>query len=274
MEKPYFWFSRSCQTSTIVFSFTHTLHKLFCYPQFLNSTEKRTHLAAKMSEEGPRNRKERRKAAKESGKVMEPPTSEPKIRMAQPDRSGPKSKTLMDLYEEKKSLLEHGQPFDKKYEDGLVRDESGNILEAGLGDDEPIGPMGNATFWSVSLAMVHFTLDVLVYNQYRQEMEWWPIFQRTFTILPVLFLLVLTMQSETASRFPMAKQFLFLGIAIVAGCYTIHVSNVYGYYNVMKQTPPLGTLWLWSVIEMKLAFAAASVVIDVGFLWLGGYSAF
>ena len=227
-----------------------------------------------MSDEGPRNRKERRKAAKETGKPIAAPISEPKLKMAQPDRSGPKSKTLLDLYEEKKSLLEHGQPFDTKPNDSLAMDEGGNILEAGLGDDEPIGPVGNAVFWSVSLAMFHFTLDVLVYNQYRQEIEWWPISQRTFTILPVLFLLVLMTRSETASRFSTARQIMFLSIAIGAGCYTIHVTNRFGYYAVMKQTPPLGTLWLWSVIEMKLAFAAASLVIDVGYLWWKGYSVF
>lgn len=227
-----------------------------------------------MSEEGPRNRKERRAAAKESGKVMEPPTSTPKIKMEKPDCSKPKSKTLMDLYDEKKALLEQGQPFDKKYEDGLPRDEGGNILEAGLGEGEPIGPVGNAIFWATSLTMIHFTLDVLVYNQYRQEIEWWDIVQRTVTILPVLFLLVFTMQSKTALRFPMARQILFLMIALGAGCYTIHAANRYGYYAVMKQTPPLGTLWIWSVIEMKLAFAVLSVVVDLGFLWWKGYSAF
>ena len=227
-----------------------------------------------MGEEEPRNRKERRQAARKSGKAVEPATSTPNIKMAQPDRSGPKSKTLLDLYEEKKSLLEHGQPFDSKYEDGLARDEGGNILEAGLGDGEPIGPVGNAIFWSISLAMIHFTLDVLVYNQYRQDLEWWPIFQRTFTILPILFLLMVTMQSKTASSFPTARQVLFLAIAIGAGCYTIHVANRYGYYAVMKQTPPLGTLWIWSVVEMRLTFAALSVVVDLGFLWWKGYSAF
>jgi hypothetical protein len=227
-----------------------------------------------MSEEGPRNRKERRAAARESGKPLAAPTQTPKFKLAQPDRSGPKSKTLLDLYEEKKTLLEHGQPFDKKHEDGLVRDEGGNILEAGLGDDEPIGPIGNAVFWAMSLGMVHFTLDVLVYNQYRQEIDWWDIVVRFFTILPVLWLLIFTMQSQTASRFPLAKQILFFVISIAAGCYTIHAANRYGYYAVMKQTPPLGTLWVWSVVEMTLPFATASVAIDIGFLWLGGYEAF
>lgn len=227
-----------------------------------------------MSDEGPRNRKERRAAAKQSGKPVEAPTSTPKFKMAQPDRSGPKSKTLLDLYEEKKSLLEHGQPFDAKHEDGQVRDEGGNILEAGLGDDEPIGPIGNAIFYAVSLSMVHFTLDVLVYNQYRQDIEWGDIFKRTLTVFPVLFLLIYTLKSETATRFDAVRQIFFMAAAIAAGCYTIHVANAYGYYAVMKRCPPLGTLWIWSVVEMRLPYALASLLIDGGYMWLKGYSAF
>lgn len=226
----------------------------------------------RMSDEGPRNRRERRAAAKGSGKPLLPPSSQPKFRMAQPDRSKPKGATLLDLYEEKKSLLDHGQPFDPVYQDGQVRDEGGNILEAGLGDGEPIGPAGNAFFWSVCLTMLHFTLDVLVYNQYRQDIEWKEIVQRTFTVLPVLFVLVYMMRSQFASRFATAKQILFLTFAVGTGCYTIHVTNRYDYFAVMKQAPPLGTLWVWSVIEMDLWFAAASIVVDVGYLWWKGYS--
>jgi hypothetical protein len=227
-----------------------------------------------MDEEAPRNRKERRAAARQSGKPMEAPTTAPRMKMAQPDRSKPQSKTYMDLYEEKKALLVQGQPFDSKYEDGKVRDEGGNILEAGLADDDPIGPVGNAIFWSDCLAMVHFTLDVLVYSQYRQDIEWGEIFPRTFTIAPILFFLVYTLNTETANRFGLIRQVFFLLVGVVAGCYTIHVANRFGYYAVMKQCPPLGTLWIWSVIEMRLAFAAASVAINAGFMWFQGYSAF
>lgn len=211
-------------------------------------------------------------AARESGKPMAAPTSAPNIKLSQPDRSKPSSKTLLDLYEEKKALLEQGQPFDPKYEDGLIRDEGGNILEAGLGDGEPIGPLGNAFFWSVVLGMLHFTLDVLVYSQYRQEIEWPPIFRRTATILPVLFFLVYILRSETASRYPKLKQAFFLVVSVAAGCYTIRVANMYDYYAVMKQAPPLGVLWIWSVVEMELPFAAASVVVDLVYLWWKGYS--
>ncbi|KAK3048773.1 hypothetical protein LTR09_009885 [Extremus antarcticus] len=227
---------------------------------------------------GPRNRKERRAAARQSGQPISPPSSTPKLKMTQPDRSGPKSKTFMDIYEEKKHLLDAGQPFDPKHTDGLARNESGNILNVGLNsgndDDEPIGPVGNAVLWALTLSMIHFTLDVLVYSQYRQEIEWAEIFKRTGVVLPILFLVVLVMRSSIAVRFQLAQQVFYLGVAVAAGCYTIHAANRYGYYAVMKRCPPLGTLWIWSVIEMDLPWAAASVGVDMGFLWWKGYSFF
>lgn len=209
---------------------------------------------------------------------MAPPTKEPKIKMAQPNRSKPSNKTLLDLYEDKKALLNQGQPFDAKYEDGKARDEGGNILEAGLSspddDDEPIGPLGQAVFWTVLLGMLHFTLDVLVYNQYAQEINWPAIWGRTFTMLPILFLLIFMLRSETAERFANVRQVFYLAMAVGAGCYVIHAANVYDYFAVMKQAPPLGTLWIWSVIEMKLTFAAASVLANIGYLWWKGFTMF
>jgi len=225
--------------------------------------------------EQPRNRRERRAAAKQSNKPIESPTSTPKIKLAQPDRSGPKSKTLLDLVEERKHLLEKGQPFAKQHSDGLARDETGNILEAGLGGEgEPIGPIGEAVFWAVCLAMFHFTLDVLTFNQYRQEVEWGPIWKRTATVLPILWLLIYVMRSPTARKVEVARQIFFLVVGVGAGCYTIHVGNVYDYYAVMKQAPPLGTLWVWSVIEMKLPYALAGVALNLGYMYYQGYGVF
>jgi len=227
-----------------------------------------------MGDKNPQNRKERRAAAKESGQPVAPPSSTPKLKLQQPDRSAPKSKTLLDLYDEQKSLIEQGDPFDKRYEDGAVRDERGNILEPGTEDDDPIGPIGNALLWTISLGMIHFTLDVLVFNQYRQGIEWSEIGWRTLTVLPVLFFLIYTMSTPTALRFPLAKQLLFFVIGISAGCYVIYAANKYDYYAVMKQAPPLGTLWIWSVIEMDLPFAAVSCAANLGYMWYKGYSAF
>ncbi|GAB7357894.1 hypothetical protein MBLNU230_g0062t1 [Neophaeotheca triangularis] len=228
------------------------------------------------------NRKERRRAARESGKPMAPGTSTPKIKLEQPDRSGPKAKTLMEIADEKRELLEQGQPFEKQQGDGLARDENGKILEtgdgsvfeAGLGEGEPIGPLGQSIFYALVGSMLHFTLDVLVFSQYRQEIQWDAISKRTATILPVLFFLIYIVRTETAERFPKTKQVFFFVVAIIAGCHLITVGNTKDYYAVMKRAPPIGTLWLWSVVEMDLGTAFASVVIDFGYMWWKGYTAF
>ncbi|KJX95073.1 hypothetical protein TI39_contig4134g00036 [Zymoseptoria brevis] len=227
-----------------------------------------------MSEETPKNRKERRAAAKETGKPVEPPTSTPKLKLGQPDRSKPKEKTLLDIYEEKRELLSQGRPFDARYEDGLPRGESGNILDVGLGETDPMGPFGDAVFWSVSLAMVHFTLDVLVYNQYAQEIVWPAIWQRSGTMLPILFLVIYMLRSDLARRLGIIRQLFFLVVGVAAGCYMIHAGNKHQYFAVMKQAPPLGTLWIYSVLEMDLLFAMGSLLLNAGFLLWGEYSFF
>jgi hypothetical protein len=67
-------------------------------------------------------------------------------------------------------------------------------------------------------------------------------------------------------------QFLFFVASVTAGCYLIYISNTFGYYAVMKQAPPIGCLWIWSVIELDLVAAAASLLCCIGFLKLGGYA--
>ena len=193
--------------------------------------------------------------------------------MAQPDRSGPKTKTLYEIADERTALLRKGQPFDAKHADGLARDENGNILAAADSDDV-IGPLGEAVFLTSSLAMVHFTLDGLVYHQYKQEIEWGPIFRRTGTVFPVLLLLIYLLHTQTAKRLDAVRQVFYFATAVAAGCFMIHVGNQGGYFAVMKQAPPLGTLWIWAVIEMDVWWAVPSMAVNAGFLVSKGYSIF
>ena len=215
----------------------------------------------------PRNRKERRAAAKESGTKFTPMDYASQIPMLQPDRSGPKSRTLFDLAEERQAQMDAGQPFNKHFQ----VDDQGRILDE---PSDPLGPVGDAIFFNLTLAMLHFTLDVLCYSQYRQDIEWAPIAKRTATVLPVLFFVTYSLRSELANRFSTAKQVLCAIMGAAAGCYLIYIGNTYSYYAVMKQAPPVGVLWVFSVIEMGLPYAVASLSVNVAFLWLRGYTVF
>ena len=93
-----------------------------------------------------------------------------KIKLAHPDRSGPdpSQETLLEIAE-KRGLLKAQQDT----EEGL--DESGEPL---------VGRLGESILWSISLTMLHFTLDVLVANQYAVAIKWPALFARTAQAFP------------------------------------------------------------------------------------------
>jgi hypothetical protein len=93
-----------------------------------------------------------------------------KIKLARPDRSGPdpSQETLLEIAE-KRGLLKAQQAA----EDGL--DESGEPL---------VGRLGESILWSISLTMLHFTLDVLVAHQYAVEVKWPTLISRGAQAFP------------------------------------------------------------------------------------------
>ncbi|KAF2276338.1 uncharacterized protein EI97DRAFT_35890 [Westerdykella ornata] len=221
------------------------------------------------------NRKERRAAAK-SASVKErvstasgfEPTTEidengVEYLLRHPDRSGPKGKTLFELAEERQRELDKRNPHKRP----RVSDE---IPEP----EEPIGPLGDAILYSITLATLHLTLDVIVYSQYREEVVWSEIAQRAGTALPIFFLLVYILHVDFSRRLPTLRNLFFFVVSVVAGCYMVYSGNVNGYFFVMKTAPPIGALWIWSVVEMDLAYAATSCVAVVGYLWWNGFDAF
>lgn len=206
-----------------------------------------------------------------------------KIKLAHPDRSGPdpSQETLLEIAE-KRGLLKAQQ----EAEGGL--DESGDPL---------VGRLGESILWSISLTMLHFTLDVLVANQYAVAIKWPALFARTAQAFPsrlqtsiarptltdpVILLLFYSFHSHPSPPIflprlsprtqPLLHQVFFFISSVAAGCYLIYITNMHGYYAVMKQAPPLGCLWIWSVIELDIFWATGSLIFCGLFLKFGGYS--
>ncbi len=91
----------------------------------------------------------------------------PKIPLSQPDRSGPSTtqQTLLDIAEQRGILKDYsGKPDTASFE-SRVR---------GNDDAEPlVGRLGESVLWSISLTMLHFTLDVLISHQYGADSIVW-----------------------------------------------------------------------------------------------------
>ncbi|KAG9240347.1 hypothetical protein BJ878DRAFT_297639 [Calycina marina] len=193
------------------------------------------------------------------------------IKLKQPNRLGqdPSRKTLIDIAEER-----------RLFQQAAI--QNGNT-PANLDDEDSlVGRLGESIFWSLSLSMLHFTLDVLVSHQYAVDISWPVIAGRAAHAFPIIFLLIYSLHPHNSPPIllprlppriqPTLHQILFFSGAIFAGCYLIHISNTYGYYAVMKQAPPIGCLWIWSVIELDVQWAASSLIFCAVFLKYGGYS--
>ncbi|POS73984.1 hypothetical protein DHEL01_v207623 [Diaporthe helianthi] len=208
------------------------------------------------------------------------------IKLKQPDRSGPTDKTLLDIANER-NLFKQAAAKERqnKRQNGEAVGEDDD--EDDDDNDEGLSPgaerLLETLLYSVSLAMLHLTLDVLVQQQYAMDMEWFKIIQRALQALMAFTALVYALHPHAAAttvipglpqRFQNhARQAIFVAIGTAAGCYLIHITNKYSYIAVLKQAPPLGCLWVWSIIELHLVLAVASLAASGLFFWQGGYTA-
>jgi len=186
-----------------------------------------------------------------------------------PDRSGPKGKTLFELAEDRQKELDKLKPGGWN-----ANKTSPSASTPDADEDAGIGPLGDAILYSSSMAALHTTLDVIVYSQYREDVIWGEIFWRATTALPVFMLLVYLTHVDFAYRFPILRDASFFVGSIIAGCYLIYSGNKHGYFNVMKAAPPVGTLWIWSVVEMSLPYAALSAGTVLGYVYYNGFDYF
>jgi hypothetical protein len=233
----------------------------------------------------PRNRRERRAAAKADGTLKSTKSSSsdylhsrlPNIEYKKPDFDAPREpghKTLYEIAAERQKQLEK-EGFYDKYDDKYAYGENAGDHQFWTTDgDEPIGAVGEASLWSVSLAMFHFTLDVLVFHQYRQSIEWREIIVRMLTMLPALWVVIYIMHTRRVLAWKRTRQVFFFAASVGVGCELIRNGNKAGYFAVMKTAPPLGTVWIWSVVEMDLWFAVAHVLVVVGYMWWNGFKNF
>ena len=225
------------------------------------------------------NRKARRAAKKEAAI-----TSAADIPLTHPSREKPTDhKTLYDIAAERQAeLFPSGLPsFSKDSSrntevittninaDGSISQSKEAANHEEDPKEDPIGPFGHALVYAITFTMLHFTLDVLVHNQYRMSIGWHLIAWKTASAFPSLLLLIYFFHPRASKSW---AQVLFFAGSVAAGCYLVKSSNEDPYFAVMKRAPPLGTLWIWCVLEQRLEAAVAGLAVVGGFFWWGGYS--
>jgi hypothetical protein len=199
------------------------------------------------------------------------------IPLAHPKREESASTTLVDLIAERSNELSGSPPNTPRLDSSKVKSKVVSMRPGGQlahwprppSSDEEMGPLGEAMFYGLSLAMIHFTLDVLVHNQFAEQLVWYELIPRSLTGLVVLFLLVYYLHPNAQTWW---AQMVFLAGSVTAGCYLITTTSKHSYLAVMRQAPPLGTLWIWAVVEQSPGVALVGLLGVGGYFWWGGYS--
>ena len=176
----------------------------------------------------------------------------------------------------------------------IIPDASSSIRSPSAAPDAPrstvSGLIDSETPWldtfllASSLSAMHFTLSVLAMHQYAEELRLRPLVAQTvFVAFPTLSTLIavfhgLLLPASMTSLSAGTKYWVltlrscvYVVTANIAGCYLIQVTNDRGYYQVMKDAPGVGTIWVWAVLEMRFLGALAGVLGPGIYAWWFGY---
>lgn len=216
----------------------------------------------------PRNRKERRAQAR---------VEEDAFRLEQPVRGQPALKTLVQLAEERELL---GSSSAKPVSISTTDINPDGSITSERADKNAVTSTADASslyldiaLYTISLTLLHLTFTILVHNQYAQTPPSVPalLYETTLASPTPWLLLLLVAALHPRAAHPLAQ--VFFAIASVAcGCWLVKTTNTDAYLATMRKAPPLGTLWIWAVVELRWEAAVATLALVAGWGWWVGYS--
>ncbi|PWY69785.1 hypothetical protein BO70DRAFT_146303 [Aspergillus heteromorphus CBS 117.55] len=166
-----------------------------------------------------------------------------------------------------------------------------------------IPPVIDTLLLSVPLTTLHMTLSYLAAHQYAEKIELDIIVRESLWVaFPMLTFLIhlahghvisffagASKTTETISLFPWdsdklsleffrkllfppaLRTLVFLPLAIFLGCKLMVITNEDPYYAVMKGAPAIGTMWIWSILEISVGAAVLGALVPLtwGVWWMG-----
>lgn len=216
------------------------------------------------------NRRERRAQARAN------PATKYEVPMHQPSRDAPTHKTLFDIASERQLLSSSSRSSPpsitttKIHPDGTL-----STLDSTSDSPDATTPYLDVFLYTATLTMLHFTLTVLVHHQYASTPPSLTsiLYTSTVTSPTPALLLVLVSILHPRSSHPLT-QILFAFLSVAAGAWLVQASNEDPYMAVMKKAPPLGTLWVWAIVEMRWEWAVGCLGVVAGWGGWKGYSIF
>ncbi|KAJ7179240.1 hypothetical protein C8R46DRAFT_1211825 [Mycena filopes] len=107
-------------------------------------------------------------------------------------------------------------------------------------------------------------MDILIYNQYGQEVNLKTVVDRMISGIPILSVFIFYTSRHKQDR--RVQRLLFL-IGTAAGSRMLFLLKRGSYLLNMQQVPPLITLWVYIVIQLDLSLAVLNLTTVGAFCW-------
>ncbi|THH17942.1 hypothetical protein EW146_g2944 [Bondarzewia mesenterica] len=138
-----------------------------------------------------------------------------------------------------------------------------------LNDEE--WPLAEEIFAAVTIivpmSFLLLLMYILIHFQYGQQPQYGVIAERMISGVPILSIFIFYTNRHKRDRY--AQSLLFI-LAIVVGTRMIHQVNYGSWLKNMQQCPPLGTLWVYSIVQLDLGLAVLSLcAVGIWVWWTG-----
>lgn len=214
------------------------------------------------------NRRERRAQARPN------PATNNGVPLHQPSRDAPTHKTLFDIASERQLLNTTSQSSPPSITTTNINpDGTLTTIDSASNSPDATTSCLDVFLYTATLTMLHFTLTVLVHHQYAATPPSLTSILYTSTVTsptPALIVVLVSILHPRSSLLP--TQILFAFLSVAAGAWLVYASNEDAYMAVMKKAPPLGTLWVWAIVEMRWEWAVGCLSVVAGWGWWKGYS--
>ncbi|RHZ88149.1 hypothetical protein Glove_26g190 [Diversispora epigaea] len=158
--------------------------------------------------------------------------------------------------------IKEGEEEEGKEREGEKKEGEREEIEEGEGEGEGDDPYAygvtfQAFLYTIPLCAVYCVMDILVHRQYSESVLLFPVATRIFRVAPLLWGLVYYTNKNVSKNW---MQFLMFMGSLICGSYLIWVVNNANYIGVMKRCPPLATLWIYFVIQLRLLPSCLSLL--------------
>lgn len=176
----------------------------------------------------------------------------------------------------KQSLLEQIDKAQGERRRKIIQVETEDTASTKAGFDlEDLSPSERFMFgvldllqYLIPLVFVHAGLNILVRKQYGQETPFGEVAGEALITIPVMSMIHLLGHPNNGKRWFRIMAFFF---SVSIGMYLIYTSFEESYYMVMARAPPLGTIWIWLLLEMDWDWCAGVLVVLGAFMYKKDY---